>query len=288
MPVHLRLIMTTFTEVGPLQEALSKLKGQGKTIGFVPTMGALHEGHLSLIRKAKSENDYVVVSIFVNPTQFNDPNDLLKYPRDPKGDQSKLESVNTDFLFMPSVDVLYPEKVESEHFELGTIETIMEGSSRPGHFQGVATVVAKFFSIILPTKAYFGEKDFQQVAVIRKLVELKNFPIAIVSCPTTRETDGLAMSSRNLRLSPDERAISARIFQAMNYAKNFWDIHTIHGLKALIIDDLEDAGLKPEYIEIADPITLNPLKHWGEHPQARIFIAAWNGDVRLIDNMLLF
>lgn len=280
--------MTTFTEVGPLQEELSKLKNQGKSIGFVPTMGALHEGHLSLIRKAKSENDCVVVSIFVNPTQFNDPNDLLKYPRDPEGDQSKLNSVETDFLFMPSIDVLYPNKVESEHFDLGSIETVMEGSSRPGHFQGVATIVSKLFSIITPNRAYFGEKDYQQVAIIRKLVELKNFPIEVISCPTSREIDGLAMSSRNLRLSPEERVVAVRIFQAMTYAKNFWDIHTIHGLKALIIDDLEDAGLKPEYIEIAEPQSLSPLKHWGEHPHARIFMAVWNGDVRLIDNMLLF
>src|SRR5690606_25883950 len=188
------------------------LKNSKKTIGFVPTMGALHEGHLSLVNQSKSENDFTLVSIFVNPTQFNNTDDLKKYPRTEQADTSLLESAGADAVFLPEIEVIYPHGQTSEHFEFSGIENQMEGKFRPGHFDGVATVIKKFFEIIQPDRAYFGEKDFQQLRIIQELVKQENLPAQIIAVPIKRESDGLAMSSRNVRLTAEMRQESVQIY----------------------------------------------------------------------------
>ena len=209
--------MNVYNFIVDIQRFVEEKHNLGLKVGFVPTMGALHEGHLSLINRAKKDNDIVVSSVFVNPIQFNNPTDLEKYPRTPERDIEKLEQAGCDAVFMPSVDEMYPEKVE-EHYDFGDLERVMEGACRPRHFNGVAIVVRKLFEIVTPDRAYFGEKDFQQLAIIKKMVQNLNMNLEIVPCPIIRENDGLAMSSRNVRLNETERAIAPQIFATLNDA----------------------------------------------------------------------
>lgn len=262
---------------------------QKKDIGFVPTMGALHDGHLSLIRKAKKENDLVICSIFVNPTQFNNQNDLKKYPRNTHADKLLLEKEDCDILFIPDTNDMYPDELKSEDYDFGDLERIMEAKFRPGHFQGVATVVHKFFDLIKPTRAYFGEKDFQQLQVIRSLVKQKDLEVEIVACPTAREKNGLARSSRNERLDPKQREKASIIYRSLLQAR---DNHseqslgsTIHNIEAEF-NKLIDVEL--EYVQFVDESSLSSLEKWNDAEHVRGFIAAYFGEVRLIDNLLIF
>ena len=235
--------MKTFKKISEISDFLQQKKNAGKSIGFVPTMGALHEGHLELMRRAKSENDLLAVSIFVNPIQFNNPEDLKKYPRDLDNDSQLLKSVACDVLFFPEVEEMYPEKI-TKTYDFGVLENVMEGAFRAGHFNGVAIVVQKLFEIIQPTRAYFGEKDFQQLAVIQKLVQLESIPVEIVPCPIVRESDGLAMSSRNERLTAHERKLAPFIYNTLHSAKLKSTSVTVAELKLLVENMFKD---QPEF-----------------------------------------
>jgi pantoate--beta-alanine ligase len=260
-------------------------KQNNKSIGFVPTMGALHEGHLELMRQAKKENDLLVVSIFVNPIQFNNPSDLKKYPRDFNQDKALLEEVGCDVLFAPEVNEMYPKEV-SKSYNFGDLEKVMEGAFRAGHFNGVAVVVEKLFDIVKPDRAYFGEKDFQQLAIIQKMVELEKLDVKISPCPTIRETDGLAMSSRNERLTEDERKIAPFIRQTLTDAKKKSSTLTPDEIRLFVENSFADqAEFELEYFEIADDKTLQPVSNWSESQGIVGFIAAYLGKVRLIDNI---
>lgn len=277
--------MLTFSKITETQTFLDNERKQGLSIGFVPTMGALHEGHLQLMRRAKKENDLLVVSIFVNPIQFNNPKDLEKYPRNLEADKELLESVGCDVLFSPDTQEMYPEEVK-EKFDFGALETVMEGAHRPGHFNGVAIVVKKLFNIVKPDRAYFGEKDFQQLAIIQKLVEIENLDIEIVPCPIVREVDGLAMSSRNARLTPEERAIAPNIFRILEYAKSKKESICAAPMKQMVINMFEaNEDLQLEYFEIADDKNLQPVKSWESNKGVLGFVALQLGNVRLIDNI---
>jgi pantoate--beta-alanine ligase len=268
---------------------LEQQKTSGKKIGFVPTMGALHQGHLSLIETAKSGNDIVVVSIFVNPTQFNNKEDLKNYPRTLETDQALLKSVNTDILYIPSIEEIYPEnEINIIAYDFGSLETIMEGKHRPGHFKGVAQVVSKLFNIIHPDTAYFGEKDFQQLAIIRELTKQLGLAVKIIGCPTLRESNGLAMSSRNMLLSLSERNEATAISKALFFIRDNWKHYTLKEIceKAILL--IEHSGMiRVEYIEMADEETLQPLTDWNPLRRTRCCIAVQLGKVRLIDNVLL-
>ena len=279
--------MQIVTTKKSLSESLKPLRDSGKTIGFVPTMGALHNGHIGLVKRSVAENDITVVSIFVNPTQFNNAGDLDNYPRTPEADARMLEEAGANFLFLPSVDEMYPSGAVSEPVELGALETVMEGAFRPGHFQGVATIVKRLFDAVQPRCAYFGEKDFQQLAVIRHLVKREGIRIDIIACPTAREASGLAMSSRNMRLGNGLKQEAAFISKALFWLKD-------SGRSFPLPDALQKAAklielpghLKVEYLEIAEADTLQPVKQWTEKP-LRAFAAVYAGDVRLIDNVAL-
>lgn len=264
---------------------LSLLKQQGKSIGFVPTMGALHQGHLSLIECSNKKDDITVVSIFVNPTQFNNPKDFEKYPRILEDDLEQLKKIKCDLLFVPSNEEIYPEEDKRE-FDFGQLDKVMEGAHRPGHFKGVGLVVSKLFEIINPDRAYFGEKDFQQIAIVKQLTKNLNFPIEIVSCPIIREKDGLAMSSRNMRLTNEQRKnvplIAKTLFEAREKAKSLsvketqeWVINTINN----------NPYLDVEYFEIVDENTLRSVENWNQSENKRGCIAVNVGDIRLIDNI---
>ena len=274
--------------VHTIQELRAELDIQrkaGKKIGFVPTMGALHEGHASLVRRAVAENDVVVVSDFVNPTQFNDKNDLLKYPRTLEADCELLEKEGTAYVFAPSVEEVYPEP-DTRQFSYAPLDTVMEGKYRPGHFNGVCQVVSKLFMMVEPDKAYFGEKDFQQLAIIREMVKQMNFPLEIVGCPIVREADGLALSSRNARLSEEERlqalSISKTLFQSKEYAAT----HTVEETQKFVEEGIAAAeGLELEYFELVDGTTLQKISTWDETNYAVGCITVYCGEVRLIDNI---
>ena len=274
--------------VHTIQELRAELDIQrkaGKKIGFVPTMGALHEGHASLVRRAVNENDVVVVSDFVNPTQFNDKNDLLKYPRTLEADCELLEKEGAAYVFAPSVEEVYPEP-DTRQFSYAPLDTVMEGKYRPGHFNGVCQVVSKLFMMVEPDKAYFGEKDFQQLAIIREMVKQMNFPLEIVGCPIVRESDGLALSSRNARLSEEERlqalSISKTLFQSKEYAAT----HTVEETQKFVEDGIAAAeGLELEYFELVDGTTLQKISTWDETNYAVGCITVYCGEVRLIDNI---
>jgi pantoate--beta-alanine ligase len=278
--------MHVFDNISNTRQYLSGQKAHDKTIGFVPTMGALHEGHLELMRRAKSENDILAVSVFVNPIQFNNPEDLKKYPRDLVRDSALLEQVGCDVLFAPTVDEMYPAEEETKQFDFGPLEKVMEGAFRPGHFNGVAVVVEKLFDIIRPDKAYFGEKDFQQLAIIHRLVAMEDIPVTIVPCPTIREDDGLAMSSRNARLTEDERAVAPLIHKTLLEAVQKSKYATPDEVRLMvknIFSDQPEFGL--EYFEIADEVNLQPVSNWSDSQGIVGFIAAHLGKVRLIDNI---
>ncbi len=278
--------MEIISTVAQLRSAVSKAKAEGKKVGLVPTMGALHRGHISLIERARGECDFVVVSVFVNPTQFNNPNDLKTYPRTLEADCEKLEAAGVDVAFAPSVEEVYPEPA-TRVFDLGAVAEVMEGAMRPGHFNGVAQIVSKLFDYVAPDKAYFGEKDYQQIAVIRRMVEIEGFKLEIVPCPILREDDGLAMSSRNVRLSAEQRAkapiINQVLTQSAEHAKLTNDINK---LKQTVIDSLNAVdGMEVEYYEIVDALTLQPVAEWDGKQSLVGCVTVWMGDVRLIDNV---
>ena len=274
-----------FTKKKNLQQHLLQIHDSRKTIGFVPTMGALHEGHLSLIEQAQRHNDEIVCSIFVNPTQFNDPKDLEKYPRTIEQDIKLLEQVNCDILFKPEVEEIYDDN-EQWHLDTGELEYLLEGKFRPGHYQGVTQVVYKLFSIVKPDTAYFGQKDYQQFLIIKKMVELLKIPVQLVMCPIKRETDGLAMSSRNIHLTPEDREHALILSKTLNWVTNNFNIDNISQLKKeaeLMISS--EPGVELEYFEIADGDTLHPADKNSKNIIA--LVAAKVGKTRLIDNVLL-
>ena len=271
-----------------VQELRTELDAQrmaGKKIGFVPTMGALHEGHASLVKLAVAENDVVVVSDFVNPTQFNDQNDLLKYPRTLEADCELLEKVGAHYVFAPSVEEIYPEP-DTRQFSYAPLDTVMEGKFRPGHFNGVCQVVSKLFMMVEPHCAYFGEKDFQQLAIIREMVKQMNFPIRIVGCPIVRESDGLALSSRNARLSDVQRVQALNISKTLFASKEYAATHTVEETQAFVEQAIAASeGLELEYFEIVDGLTLQKIAGWDDTDYAVGCITVFCGEVRLIDNI---
>jgi len=270
-----------------LQNNLAKLK-TGASLGFIPTMGALHKGHLSLINRAKLENNFIVVSIFVNPTQFDNKQDLLKYPRTLKKDLALLESVDCDFVFAPSVQEIYNDNIGVSQFDFDGLEFEMEGKHRSGHFNGVGTIVKKLFEIVKPTRAYFGEKDFQQLQIIKKLVQTNKIPVQIIGCEIYRENDGLAMSSRNTRLTKVQRNEATFIYKTLNETKEKFSNNSINEVIKWIENEFEkNAILELEYFEIANIKTLKSAKRKSSKSNYRAFIAAFAGDVRLIDNIAL-
>lgn len=268
-----------------LQAALSALRAQGKTVGLVPTMGALHAGHASLVKRSVAENDVTVVSVFVNPTQFNDKNDLVKYPRTLEADCVLLESCGASFAFAPSVEEMYPEP-DTRQFSYAPLDTVMEGAFRPGHFNGVCQIVSKLFDAVKPDRAYFGEKDFQQLAIIREMVRQMQFPLEIVGCPIVREEDGLALSSRNARLSGEERQQALRISQTLFESRTFAADHTVEETQRFVEKSIAAApGLRLEYFELVDGTTLQKISHWSDTDYAVGCITVFCGEVRLIDNI---
>lgn len=277
----MKLIQT----IQELRTELDALRKEGKTIGLVPTMGALHAGHASLVKRAVAENDVVVVSDFVNPTQFNDKNDLLKYPRTLDADCKLLEECGASFVFAPSVEEIYPEP-DTRQFSYAPLDTVMEGKFRPGHFNGVCQIVSKLFLIVEPTRAYFGEKDFQQLTIIREMVRKYPFNLEIVGCPIVREADGLALSSRNARLSDEQRIqalqISKTLFASVEYAQT----HTLAETKAFVESAISTAeGLRLEYFEIVDGNSLQTVCDWKDGSYIVGCITVFCGEVRLIDNI---
>lgn len=277
--------MKVIETVKELKGLLDIYRGEGKSIALVPTMGALHAGHLSLVKRALAENAVVVVSIFVNPTQFNDKEDLKNYPRTLEADCRLLESVGATVAFAPTVKEMYPEE-DTRVFSFGMLDKVMEGACRPGHFNGVAQIVSKLFYAVSPDKAYFGEKDFQQLAIIRDMVRQLELPVEIVGCPIVREEDGLAMSSRNALLSEDEReralTISSALFASVDFAK----INTLEATKAFVEDIINDTpGLELEYYQIVDGNTLLQIEKWDDSDYVVGCIALFCGKIRLIDNI---
>lgn len=276
--------MVKLHSINELDGHLQPLREKNRKIGFVPTMGALHEGHISLIKQAKAECDFVIVSIFVNPTQFNNPKDLEQYPRTESEDIALLEKNGCDFVFLPAVSEMYPNDYKAEKVDLDHIENTMEGKHRPGHFDGVVNIVSRFFRLVQPSRAYFGRKDFQQVAVVIEMVKQLKLPVKIVVVDTMRNPSGLAMSSRNLRLSEQELEQAVVISQVLNkgqsWAKTYSPAVTLEKMKRYF----EDSALKLEYLQIVHPETLNDLNQYWV-PGATACIASFCGEVRLIDNM---
>lgn len=278
--------MKIIRTVKELKEAVSALKSEGKSVGLVPTMGALHDGHISLVERARTGNDAVVVSVFVNPTQFNNPDDLRTYPRTEDADCHRLEKAGVDIAFIPSVEEMYPEP-DTRVFDLGPVAAVMEGAMRPGHFNGVAQVVSRLFAMVNPDRAYFGEKDFQQIAVIRRMVELEKFPIEIVACPIKRESDGLALSSRNVRLSAHQREVAPNIHRVMEESLAYKTSGTsLKDVKRRVIDEINAyPEMEVEYYEIVNAADMQPVAEWSDCDEAVGCITVYLGDVRLIDNI---
>lgn len=280
--------MLTVNTVKELKSAVRAAREAGKSIGLVPTMGALHEGHKSLVDRCRRENDVVVVSVFVNPTQFNNKEDLRTYPRTEEADKALLEAAGCDVVFMPTVEEVYPEP-DTRVFDLGPVAEVMEGPMRPGHFNGVAQVVSKLFMMVEPDRAYFGEKDFQQIAVIREMVRQLGFKLEIVPCPIVREADGLAKSSRNVRLTPENRAIAPNIYRLLSESLDFAKSHTVEETIGFVTEGINayDA-MEVEYYQIVDGITMQPIAKWDDTNYAVGCITVYCGDVRLIDNITYF
>ncbi len=277
--------MKVIRTVSELTDQLGRLREKGQTIGLVPTMGALHAGHLSLMTRARAENDVVVASVFVNPTQFNNPDDLRTYPRTEEADCRLLEQAGVDFAFIPTVEEIYPEP-DTRVFDLGPVAEVMEGAMRPGHFNGVAQIVSKLFAWTRPTRAYFGEKDFQQIAVIRRMASLEGFDIDIVSCPIKREDDGLALSSRNTRLTPQQRAIAPAIHRILTESLDWAKSMTVDEVKKRVTEEIDAVdGLRTEYYEIVDHLTMQPVSDWTATELPVGCVTVYCGDVRLIDNI---
>lgn len=277
--------METITNSEELRRALGSRDRSG--IGFVPTMGALHAGHRSLVERARRECATVVVSVFVNPTQFNDKTDLKNYPRTPEADLRLLEEVGADYIFMPSVEEVYPEP-DTRTFDFGMIDKVMEGATRPGHFNGVAQVVSRLFDLVKPAKAYFGEKDFQQIAVIREMVRQLRIPVEIIPCPIVRGEDGLALSSRNTLLDTDHRTAAPYIYKVLKAAVEKSHQTTPDQLAAWVTAQVESNPLlKVIYFQVVDAATMQQVRTWEESPAIQGCIAVQAGDIRLIDNIKL-
>ena len=277
--------MLVVETISQLHDFLAAARSEGKSIGLVPTMGALHEGHASLVKRSVEENDVTVVSVFVNPTQFNDKGDLERYPRTLEADCTLLASLGTSCVFAPSVEEVYPEP-DTRTFDFAPLDKVMEGTYRPGHFNGVAQIVSKLFMYVEPTRAYFGEKDFQQLAIIREMTRQLGLTLEIVGCPIVRETDGLALSSRNTLLSPEQRTtaltISKTLFASVEYAKT----HSLAETKEMVEQAIADTeGLELEYYEIVDGNTLQTVTAWDEADYIVGCITVYCGKVRLIDNI---
>ena len=277
--------MEVITKIADLQRKIAEIRAKDGTVGLVPTMGALHNGHLELVKRCVAENSICVVSVFVNPTQFNDKNDLLHYPRTLDADCRLLESAGCAIAFAPEVEEMYPVE-DTRVFNLGTVAEVMEGKYRPGHFNGVAQIVSKLFDAVQPDRAYFGEKDFQQIAVIRSMVKLLNFPVEIVACPIVREDDGMALSSRNLRLTPQQRKNAVSISQTLFNSRTFAEQHSVAETIDYVVSTLNSVpDLEVEYFEIVDGNTLLPVNDWSDSDYIVGCITVYCGEVRLIDNI---
>ena len=279
--------MLVFHKIVELQNKLFDDRKQGKSVGLVPTMGALHEGHASLVKKSVADNDVTVVSVFVNPTQFNDPKDLKSYPRDIDADCKLLESVGADYVFAPSVDEMYPTP-DTRHFEFPPITTVMEGAHRPGHFNGVCQVVSRLFYIARPDRAYFGEKDWQQIAVVKAMVKSLDLGVDIVECPIIRDTDGLARSSRNTLLSDAERKTAPRIYETLKDSVEYAKTHSVKETHDYVVERINATdGLYVEYFEIVDGNTLQQVNDWNDSDYIVGCITVYCGarPVRLIDHI---
>ncbi len=277
--------MKIIRTISELQNEISRLRAEGKSIGFVPTMGALHQGHASLIKRAVAENGATVASVFVNPTQFNDKNDLKNYPRNLNADCELLESIGTTIVFAPEVEEMYPQP-DTRVFSFAPLDTVMEGACRPGHFNGVAQIVSKLFYAVNPDRAYFGEKDFQQLAIIRQMVRELNIPVEIIGCPIVREEDGLALSSRNMLLSSEERTRALTISRTLFASAKHAEENSLASTKSFVEEAINATpGLKLEYFQIVDGNTLQELKEWEESDYIVGCIALFCGNIRLIDNI---
>ncbi len=277
--------MYIFSKVADVKDFLHKQKQVGRTIGFVPTMGALHKGHISLIERAKNENDLCVCSIFVNPLQFNNPDDFSHYPIQTEKDQKILRQKGCDVVFCPDNKEMYPKPIKKE-YDFGMLDKVMEGASRPGHFNGVAIVVNRLFNIIDPDRAYFGEKDYQQLQIIISLLKQEKSNIKIIPCPIIRDSDGLALSSRNALLSKHEREIVPMIASTLRECTFLAKDSDVKGVKFFVREKISAIPeLRLDYFEIADETTLQPVNNWSDSKNIRAFIAVYVGKVRLIDNM---
>ena len=282
--------MKQYTTIAETSNYLKNQREKGLTIGFVPTMGALHDGHLALVKQSQRDNDITVCSIFVNPIQFNNPDDLAKYPRTMGRDLKLLETSGCDVVFSPDAREMYPEgETITLDIEFGMLDKVMEGKFRPGHFNGVAIVVKKLFDVVQPTRAYFGKKDFQQLAIIKRMVDLLKLPVIIIPCETVREPDGLAMSSRNIRLTIAERNLAPKIHQVLLKVKEKAGKLPVRELREWAIKKIhENSEFRIEYFEIGDTGSMMPVENWANRDRAVAFIAVFLGDVRLIDNIELF
>ena len=286
-PNYRNFKMKIFEKVVDLQNELFEVRRQGKTVGLVPTMGALHDGHASLVRQSVQQNDVTVVSVFLNPTQFNDKGDLDRYPRTLDADCKLVEACGADYVFAPSVSEMYPTP-DTRHFEFPPQTTVMEGAKRPGHFNGVCQVVSRLFYITRPNRAYFGEKDWQQIAVVKRLVDFINMNIEIVECPIVRDEDGLAKSSRNSLLSADERAIAPNIYKVLKSSTNEAEKMSVQQLHDKVVADINAIeGLEVEYFDIVDGNTLLPVQSWDDTPYVVGCITVYCGKtpIRLIDHI---
>ena len=270
-----------------LIDYVERQREMGKKIGFAPTMGALHEGHLSLYKAAKKENDEVISSIFVNPTQFNNPDDFQKYPKTLEKDLELLEKAGVDAVYVPNVEEMYPDGLNSKKYNFDGLENEMEGKYRPGHFDGVGTIVEELFRQVQPHNAYFGEKDYQQLAIIKKMVEKTKLPVKIHGVPTLREEDGLAMSSRNVRLTETQRKEATIIYETLEKVKEWFKVISLEEIKQKVTDIFRNSNFELEYFVIADEETLKEANAIDEDKEYRAFIVAYADDVRLIDNMHL-
>ena len=283
MSHHLKMNMKVVNTVAELNAALAPLKREG--VGFVPTMGALHAGHRSLVERARRENDTVVVSVFVNPTQFNDKNDLKNYPRTPEADCAILEAAGADIVFMPTVEDIYPEP-DTRQFDFGLVDKVMEGATRPGHFNGVAQVVSRLFALVNPARAYFGEKDFQQIAVIKAMVEQLAIDIKIVECAIVRGEDGLALSSRNELLTPEHRAAAPHIYATISQCASKMETLNPEELTNWVVSTIDSNPLlKTIYFEAVDARTMQRVEKWSDSERIQGCCAVQAGDIRLIDNI---
>ena len=277
--------MKIVNSIQELKRYLAEERQHNRKIGFVPTMGALHNGHLSLVKRCVEENDVCVVSIFVNPTQFNDKNDLATYPRTLDNDCSLLEPAGCNYVFAPAEAEMYPEP-DTRTFDFGTVSAVMEGARRPGHFNGVAQIVSKLFYAVEPDNAYFGEKDFQQIAVIRAMVKQLNIPVKINACPILREADGLALSSRNVRLTPEQRQKAPLIARTLKESTNFAAGKSVQEVIDYVVNTINaDPVMRVEYYEIVDGNTMESIKNWSDTDYAVGCITVYCGEVRLIDNI---